>query len=103
MIAAKANDKEKSVSKLMFMDPPIGPETQPKPKLRPVKFGAAKLVILPPVSLQLSPLLHSLEELEVFICFKLLYSLLTNSFSTGDSVTWILFPQEAQGHFHCCR
>ncbi len=54
VIAAKANDKEKSVSKLMFMDLPIGPETQPKQKLRPVKSGAAKLVKLPPVSLQLS-------------------------------------------------
>jgi hypothetical protein len=76
MIAAMAKDKEKSVSKLTFMDPPIGPETQPKP----VKSGAAKLVIPPPVSPPSSPSSHSSEELEVFIAFKLLYPLLTNSF-----------------------
>ncbi len=93
VIAAMANDKEKSVSKLAFMDSLIGPETQPKPK--PVKSGAAKLVIPPPVSQQSSLSSHSSEELEVFIGFKLLYPLLTNSFSTGDSVTWSLFPQEA--------
>ncbi len=50
MIAAMAKDKEKSLSKLTFMDPPIGPETQPKPKPKPVKSGAAKLGIPPPVS-----------------------------------------------------
>jgi hypothetical protein len=75
-----AKDKEKSVSKLTFMDPPIGPETQPKPQPKPVKSGAAKLVIPPPVSPPSSPSLHSSEELEVFIAFKLLYPLLTNSF-----------------------
>jgi hypothetical protein len=42
---------------------------------------------------------YSSEELEVFICFKLLCPLLTNSFSTGDSVTWSLFLQEAQVAF----
>jgi hypothetical protein len=78
VIAAMAKDK--SVSKLTFMDPPIGPETQPKPQLKPVKSGAAKLVIPPPVSQQSSPSSHSSEELEIFIAFKLLYPLLTNSF-----------------------
>jgi hypothetical protein len=95
VIAAMAKDKEKSVSKLKFMDPPIGPETQPKPQPKPVKSGAAKLVIPPPVSPPSSPSSHSSEELEVFIGFKILYPLLTNSFSIGDSVTWSLFPQEA--------
>ncbi len=99
VIAAMAKDREKSVSKLIFMDPPIGPETQPQPK--PVKSRAAKLVIPPPVLPPLSPSSHSSQELEVFIGFKLLYPLLTNSFSTGDSVTWSLFLQEAQGRFHC--
>jgi hypothetical protein len=102
MIAVIAKDKEKSVSKLKFMDPPIGPETQPKPQSKPVKAGAAKLVILPPVSQPSSPSSHSSEELEVFIGFTLLYPLQPNSFSTGDSVTWSLSPQEAQGSFHCC-
>ncbi len=71
-------DMKQSVSKLTFMDPPIGPETQPQPK--PVKSGAAKLVIPPPVSPPSSPSSHSSEELEVFISFKLLYPLLTKSF-----------------------
>jgi hypothetical protein len=63
-----AKDKEKSFSKLKFMDPPIGPETQPKH----VKSGAAKLVIpLPVSSPPSSPSLHSSEELEIFIGFKL--------------------------------
>jgi hypothetical protein len=80
VIAAMAKDKEKSVSKLTFMDPPIGPETQPKPQPKPVKSGTAKLVIPPPVSPPSSPSSHSSEELEVFIAFELLYPLLTNSF-----------------------
>jgi hypothetical protein len=95
-------DKEKSVSKLTFMDPSIGFETQPMPQPKPVKSRAAKLVIPAPVSPPSSPSSHSSEELEVFIGFELLYPLLTNFFSTGDSVTWSLFPQEAQGCFHCC-
>ncbi len=101
VIAAMAKDKEKSVSKLTFMDQPIGSETQPKPQPKPVKSGAAKLVILQPVSLLSSQSSHSSEELEVFISFKLLCPLLTNSFSTGDSIMWSLFPQEEQGSFHC--
>ncbi len=93
MIAAMAKDKEKFVSKLTFMDPPIGPEAQPKPQPKPVKSGAAKLVIPPPVLPPSSPSSRSSEELEVFIGFQLLYPLLTNSISPGDSVTWSLFPQ----------
>jgi hypothetical protein len=91
VIAAMAKDREKSVSKLIFVNPPIGSETQPQ--LKPVKSGAAKPVIPPPVSPQLSPSSHSSQALEVFIGFQLLYPLLTNSFSTGDSATWSLFPQ----------
>ncbi len=37
VIAAMAKDKEKSVSKLTFMDQPICPETQLKPQPKPVK------------------------------------------------------------------
>jgi hypothetical protein len=97
MIVAIAKDKAKPVSKLTFMDPPIGPE--PQPHWQP---GAANLVILPPVS-QLSSLsLQSSEEMQVCIGFNMMYHLLTNSFSTGDAVTWKLFPHEAQGCFHCC-
>jgi hypothetical protein len=70
VIAAMAKDKEKSVSKLTFMDPPIGPETQPKPQPKPVKTGAAKLVIPPPVSPPSSPSSHSSEELEALIAFN---------------------------------
>ena len=39
----------------------------------------------------------------VSIGFKLLYRLLTITFSTGGTRTWRLFPQEAQGHFRSCR
>jgi hypothetical protein len=52
VIAAMAKDKGKSVSKLTFMDPPIGPDNQPQPT---VKSRAAKLVIPPPVSPPSSP------------------------------------------------
>ena len=48
-----------------------------------------------------SPSLQSSQELEICIGFKLLYRLLTNFFSTGDSVTWSLFPQGAQGRYRC--
>jgi hypothetical protein len=79
MIVAIAKDTAKPVSKLTFMDPPIGPE--PRPHWQP---GAANLVIPPPV-LQLSSLsLQSSEEMQVCISFKMMYHLLTNSFSTGD-------------------
>jgi hypothetical protein len=95
MIVAIAKDKAKSVSKLTFMDPPIGPEPQPRP-------GAANLVIPPPVSPPSSPSSQSSEEMQVCICFNMMYRLLTNSFSKGGAVTWKLFSHEAQGCFHCC-
>jgi hypothetical protein len=62
-------DMKQSVSKLTFMDPPIGPETQPQQK--PVKSGAAKLVIPPPVSPPSSPSSHSLEETAVSLTDQL--------------------------------
>ncbi len=84
MIVAIAKDKAKSVSKLTFMEPLIGPEPQPQP-------GAANLVIQPPVSLLSSPSSQSSEEMQVCIGFNMIYRLLTNSFSTGGAVTWKLF------------
>ena len=96
LIVARAKEQQKSASKLSYMDSPIGPETQPQP----VK---SKLVIPPAVMPPSSPSSQSSEELVVRIGFKLLYRLLTITFSTGGARTWRLFPQEAQGCFRSCR
>jgi hypothetical protein len=56
VIVAIANDKQKSVSKLTYTDPPIGPETRPQPS----KSGDDKLVIQPPVSPPSSPWRYSM-------------------------------------------
>jgi hypothetical protein len=80
-IAAMAKDKDKSVAKLSYMDPPIAPKS-------PAKSGPGKLVIQPPVSLSSA----TSEELKVIVVFKLLWHLLTRSFLTDDVVTWTLFP-----------
>ena len=95
LIVARAKEQQKSASKLSYMDSPIGPETQPQP----VK---SKLVIPPAVMPPSSPSSQSSEELVVRIGFKLLYRLLTITFSTGGARTWRLFPQEAQGCFRSC-
>ena len=79
LIVARAKDKQKSASKLSYMDSPIGPETQPQP----VMSRASSLIIPPPVLPPLSPSSQSSEELVVRIGFKLLYRLLTITFSLG--------------------
>jgi hypothetical protein len=71
MIAALAKEKDKSVSKLSYMDPPIAPE--PEPRQPPVKSRPAKLVIPPPISPPTSPSSASSEEMEVIAvlnCFS---------------------------------
>ena len=98
-IVARAKEQQKSASKLSYMDSPIGPETQPQPAMS----RASNLIIPPPVLPPSSPSSQSSEELVVSICFKLLYRLLTITFSTGGARTWRLFPQEAQGCFRSCR
>jgi hypothetical protein len=93
LIASIATDKEKSVSKLSHMDPPIAPE--PGLSQSPVKAGPAKLVV-PSLIVPSSPSSASSEGFELGgdDCLQTAFAL-TDHLLEEDIVTWKLFPQEA--------
>ncbi len=93
MIAALAKEKDKSVSKLSYMDPPMAPK--PEPRQQHVKSGPAKLVIL-----QRRCRSRRQGRVGGNQCISTALALAISSFLADDAVAWAMFPHEAQGSSH---